>query len=345
MTKKEAIKHLQDDLALSVGNELFVPYGKVTAFREAINMAIASLSEPEESVSEPKEADAPLTLEELKAMYAANDTAIYVVYGKCDFPAILGCYGEELVAIWNALGYETGLFAGDYGKKWLAYRNNPYANGNASQKVAGAVNPMEAIIPLTLKELKTMYDADDSAVYVAHENRKFPAILDFYGGELVAVWSVLGHKNGLFEGDYGETWLAYRNRPSNNISAEPFFCPEIVMREPEHVFYELDGEPILYVCTDTNGVRCLCSCYQMSRNWIVGQVEEKTLIDMIDDRITIREAFEHCGTKLCVSWDGNDFVFAPGIPSDALPKAGARLELEWEKTGEYRKMLAEKMVD
>lgn len=109
----------------------------------------------------------------------------------------------------------------------------------------------------------------------------------------------------------------------------------------EHSFYLLDGAPILFVCKDANEIRFLCSCYQMDKNWVIGQTEEKSLLDMIDDQITIREAFKRCALKWDVAWDGMDFRFETDVPDDILPRKGALLELTREQTGQYREALME----
>ena len=50
----------------------------------------------------------------------------------------------------------------------------------------------------------------------------------------------------------------------------------------EYVFYAYD-EPILFVCTDIQGTRYLCSCCKLSEEWAVAQVTEKALLEMLDE--------------------------------------------------------------
>lgn len=64
--------------------------------------------------------------------------------------------------------------------------------------------------PLTLDELRQIYDGEEGAVWVTIGKSCLPAILDTYDGKLVAVWSALGF---LREKDYGNGWLAYRQKP------------------------------------------------------------------------------------------------------------------------------------
>lgn len=119
-----------------------------------------------------------------------------------------------------------------------------------------------------------------------------------------------------------------------------FEFPEFGELMVEHSFYLLDGEPILFVCIDSKGNRFLCSCYQMSTNWVIGRVEEKALLDLIEDRITIREVFkQYCSSKWTVSWDGISFTLNLDVSDDILPKEGACLGLAKEKNGRYKETL------
>lgn len=104
----------------------------------------------------------------------------------------------------------------------------------------------------------------------------------------------------------------------------------------EHQFYELNDEPILFVCKDDSSTRYLCSCCLMYEKWVVAQADEVELIDLMDDKITIRKVFEtHIGTAILVSWDGSGFSVEQSVSSDYFPKKGAKLELPYEKEGAY----------
>lgn len=72
----------------------------------------------------------------------------------------------------------------------------------------------------------------------------------------------------------------------------------------EHIFYEY-GEPVLFVCRGTNNKRYLCSCCKLSERWILSQVSEEELIQLIDDSISIRSLFEpRVQSPFMLSWDG-----------------------------------------
>lgn len=119
-----------------------------------------------------------------------------------------------------------------------------------------------------------------------------------------------------------------------------FALPKVGKLMLEHSFYMLNDEPILFVCQNDVGVRFLCSCCRMYEKWIVGQVSEDALIDMIDERVTIREVFENrCDAQFLVVRDGNQFQLHLDFSPDLFPRAGETLELEREKTGTYRKIL------
>lgn len=67
--------------------------------------------------------------------------------------------------------------------------------------------------PMTLEELRRIFDGEEGPIWVVFGTVTYPTILDGYGGELVAVWSALGKDDALRERDYGSTWRAYRRKP------------------------------------------------------------------------------------------------------------------------------------
>ena len=107
----------------------------------------------------------------------------------------------------------------------------------------------------------------------------------------------------------------------------------------EHTFYMLDDEPILFVCKGLEDIRFLCSCCRLYEKWVVGQVTATEIINLIDDKVSIREVFEQCDTKFVVKWDGEKFEVDGDVHDGLLPKTGALLELDSEKCGVYREDL------
>lgn len=67
--------------------------------------------------------------------------------------------------------------------------------------------------PLTLDELREIYDGEQGSIWIKFGVVVMPAILDIYDGELMAIWSALGKDDALTEKNYRKTWFAYRRRP------------------------------------------------------------------------------------------------------------------------------------
>lgn len=104
----------------------------------------------------------------------------------------------------------------------------------------------------------------------------------------------------------------------------------------EHVFYAHGDDPILFVCKDNKEQRYLCSCYRMSEKWVVCQVSEDTLLALMDEMLTIWEAFEFSHLRFVVTWDGDKYdVQAEGC-AECLPKAGEYLGLDKSHIWAYR---------
>lgn len=120
-----------------------------------------------------------------------------------------------------------------------------------------------------------------------------------------------------------------------------FDLPDLGELSLEHTFYILDSEPILFVCTDIKGQRYLCSCCKLYENWVIQQVNDnKTIVDLINNKITIRSVFEQRSSfSALVIWDGNKFT-TESIRQDALPVEGAFLDLDEEKESLYERELS-----
>lgn len=121
-----------------------------------------------------------------------------------------------------------------------------------------------------------------------------------------------------------------------------FNLPHIGELAIEHLFYEVNDEPILFVCRDTGGFRYLCSCCLMYEQWVIAQTDESTLMDLIDDKIAIRDVFESRNSMVvAVSWDGNKFNVGTAS-SDFFPRVAATLELPHERNSSYYNLLNQK---
>ena len=114
----------------------------------------------------------------------------------------------------------------------------------------------------------------------------------------------------------------------------------------EHIFYEY-GEPVLFVCRGTNNKRYLCSCCKLSERWILSQVSEEELIQLIDDSISIRSLFEpRVQSPFMLSWDGVSLSAKfDNIMPELLPDAKP-LELPKKETDEeYQGILRQTRLD
>lgn len=103
----------------------------------------------------------------------------------------------------------------------------------------------------------------------------------------------------------------------------------------EHIFYEYD-EPILFVCLDSRNNRYLCSCSRIAEQWIVGEITNQQLLDIIDKTLAIDLFFRECKHCFCLKWDGNSLCLFYDIPFDAYPKHNTFLRLRKEQLNEYR---------
>jgi len=103
--------------------------------------------------------------------------------------------------------------------------------------------------------------------------------------------------------------------------------------------------PILFVCKNKQEDLYLCVCYDIrdSQRWIVAPIDERSIIDLLTNRLTIRDAFAvyQCKTKrVLVEWKNEykDYyhskkVSFEEIPDEYLPTEGEFVEAE---EGEYQ---------
>lgn len=107
----------------------------------------------------------------------------------------------------------------------------------------------------------------------------------------------------------------------------------------EQIFYILGQNPILFVCTNKEGARYLCSCCKLSEEWVISKVSNDMLMALMDDRIAIRAVFKTSGNPIFFArWDGKQFTVFQPAPDNALPLKGALLELG-DKVADYRQKL------
>lgn len=108
-------------------------------------------------------------------------------------------------------------------------------------------------------------------------------------------------------------------------------------------FHPTVGTPWAFSLTfskDRTGKRYLCSCCRLCEEWVIEETSTTLLLRLLDNKIAIREAFiGDTGTKFFVVWDGKKFDYGSTIPDDALPKAGANLDLPQAKASEFAAQL------
>lgn len=59
--------------------------------------------------------------------------------------------------------------------------------------------------------------------------------------------------------------------------------------EREFYYY---NEPILFTCVGQNGIRYLCSCCNLSSQWLLGELTLELLKGLIENKVTLCEAFQ-----------------------------------------------------
>ena len=61
---------------------------------------------------------------------------------------------------------------------------------------------------------------------------------------------------------------------------------------------ELDGQPILFVCkSQTKLYLCLCNAINPSRRYVIGKCNTEIIWRLINQKISITEAFQSCGDE------------------------------------------------
>lgn len=76
----------------------------------------------------------------------------------------------------------------------------------------------------------------------------------------------------------------------------------------EHSLYLLNGESVLFVCKNEKGNRFLCSRYQVGQKWFTGQIDDNSLLDLIEGKIAIQEAMQQCRSKWIVFMNGDSYI-------------------------------------
>ena len=101
--------------------------------------------------------------------------------------------------------------------------------------------------------------------------------------------------------------------------------PGIGKLNVEQVFYYMD-EPILFTALDENKVRYLCSCCKLGTEYLITPATNETLLDLIHNKITIRQAFLNQNAT-GITWDGEHVKILDNLPYDMYPEENAFLDM------------------
>lgn len=117
--------------------------------------------------------------------------------------------------------------------------------------------------------------------------------------------------------------------------------------ELEQVLFEFDKVPILFVCKDREqrDYLCLCTDTIVEATWMITQVNCHLLIDLLEDKIAILDAFKKSDNQIILARrrDGKliyEIYSFDELPEDELPDSEERLENPNLK--EYLKKLYER---
>lgn len=126
---------------------------------------------------------------------------------------------------------------------------------------------------------------------------------------------------------------------------KPYFdIPILGKLKLEFVFYQLGYDPILFVCTDDNHDRFLCSCCKLCEEWIIGKVSNRMLLLMMDRQKTLRDVFLESDACYFVEIQIDGYKLRTPIPDDAYPKNGAYLRLPTDRFSWYRELIETECV-
>lgn len=104
------------------------------------------------------------------------------------------------------------------------------------------------------------------------------------------------------------------------------------------------GCPILFTCINEQNELFLCVCCQSNihgKKWLLVQTEPEMIINMLEDKITIRDAFIHSGDRRFTIFQNEQLSIQSNVEEDwdavnsiALPDAGEYMEAEEDEFAE-----------
>lgn len=99
------------------------------------------------------------------------------------------------------------------------------------------------------------------------------------------------------------------------------------------ILFEFEGMPILFVCTGENKEYYLCLCTDsiIELKWLITKVNPSLLIELIEDKISVYNAFEKSNNEITivqkkeVGFKARRYIFSD-ISEDELPDKNEKLE-------------------
>ena len=108
----------------------------------------------------------------------------------------------------------------------------------------------------------------------------------------------------------------------------------------EQVLFSFENIPMIFVCVDSSQSRYLCVCDDIieEQSWIISKIQNSTLLRILNDEITVLNAFKDKDVWVATKKAGQDmmyqFVQYNHIDIDELPLCDQYLEMK-ESLGRY----------
>lgn len=110
----------------------------------------------------------------------------------------------------------------------------------------------------------------------------------------------------------------------------------------EHIFYEFEGEPIVFTCVnqDDEIYLCLCSEIRYGQKWILSPCSAKVLRDLVEERTDIASAFRSSDFLIVAEMDlqGQErtrIIDTESVDELDLPKEGLLLRCDKDAAHRY----------
>ena len=110
----------------------------------------------------------------------------------------------------------------------------------------------------------------------------------------------------------------------------------------EHIFYEFEGEPIVFTCVNEDGSTflCLCSEIRYGQKWIISPCSTEILWDLVGERTDIASAFRRSDFLIVVQMDlqGQErsrVIDTGSVDELDLPKEGLLLRCDKDAACRY----------